>query len=53
MNQANFYRMARFAAEFKGVKSKLLARIEYLETQLAKYQTNDSSANPKDDYQME
>lgn len=45
--------MARFAAEFKSVKSKLLIRIEYLETQLAKYQANDNSANSNDDYQME
>ncbi|VDN32097.1 unnamed protein product [Gongylonema pulchrum] len=31
-------RMARFVAEFTSAKSKLLKRIEYLETQLAKYQ---------------
>uniref|UniRef100_A0A0R3RVK4 Cyclic nucleotide-binding domain-containing protein n=1 Tax=Elaeophora elaphi TaxID=1147741 RepID=A0A0R3RVK4_9BILA len=46
-------KMARFAVEFKSVKSKLLARIEYLETELAKYQTNDNSANLKDDYRIE
>ncbi|VDM10314.1 unnamed protein product [Wuchereria bancrofti] len=45
-------KMARFAAEFSSVKTKLLARIEYLETQLAKYQINDNSASSNDDYQM-
>ncbi|EFO25532.1 cyclic-nucleotide gated cation channel [Loa loa] len=42
-------KMARFVAEFNSTKSKLLARIEYLETQLAKYQTNDNLANADDD----
>uniref|UniRef100_A0A5S6PUG6 Cyclic-nucleotide-gated cation channel, putative n=1 Tax=Brugia malayi TaxID=6279 RepID=A0A5S6PUG6_BRUMA len=45
-------KMARFAAEFSSVKTKLLARIEYLETQLAKYQINDNSTSSNDDYQM-
>lgn len=34
--------MARFTAEFKSVKLKLLARIEYLEAELAKYDNSDS-----------
>uniref|UniRef100_A0A915PEP8 Cyclic nucleotide-binding domain-containing protein n=1 Tax=Setaria digitata TaxID=48799 RepID=A0A915PEP8_9BILA len=38
-------KMARFVAEFTSVKSKLLARIEYLETQLAKYQTDENLAS--------
>ncbi|CAG9534591.1 unnamed protein product [Cercopithifilaria johnstoni] len=46
-------KMARFAAEFNSTKSKLLARIEYLETQLAKYEINDNPASSNDDYQME
>uniref|UniRef100_A0A8R1Y1E8 Cyclic nucleotide-binding domain-containing protein n=1 Tax=Onchocerca volvulus TaxID=6282 RepID=A0A8R1Y1E8_ONCVO len=47
-------KMARFATEFNSVKSKLLARIEYLETQLAKYQTNDNSTiSSSGSYQME
>ncbi|MCP9258132.1 Cyclic nucleotide-gated cation channel [Dirofilaria immitis] len=46
-------KMARFAAEFKSVKSKLLARIEYLEIQLAKYQINDNSIGFSGDYQTE
>lgn len=34
-------RLARFVAEFTNTKSKLLKRIEYLETQLAKYQAEE------------
>ncbi|VDK81191.1 unnamed protein product [Litomosoides sigmodontis] len=43
-------KMARFAAEFKSVKLKLLARIEYLEAELAKYDNSDS---PNDNYQTD
>ncbi|VDK24393.1 unnamed protein product [Anisakis simplex] len=43
----HFYRMARFVAEFTSTKSKLLRRIEFLESQLNRYQlpSNDVPTN--------